>query len=215
MKVLTITTCTAQQRRRHSNPLRRQDFATNALRRLRSRRLQEFETPAAEMYRGSGHLHLMKGVRNLRRCFGRGIVDLRIISPGYGLLNEDDLIVPYNYTFDDLTQEEIPQRSRVLGIHEEIECLLSSYDLAFFLLSKDYVTACELPFHVPNSATQIFLVAPSLEDTIPVDKPYIHAVCAGEELVDQLAEANNRNLKGVVFKRLCCVACREGWGSLK
>ena len=74
------------------------------------------------------------------------------------------------------------------------------------------ICECFPLLHVPNSATQIFLVAPSLEDTIPVDKPYIHAVCAGEELVDQLAEANNRNLKGVVFKRLCCVACREGLG---
>ena len=32
----------------------------------------------------------------------------------------------------------------------------------------------------------------------------------GPELVDQLAEANPRNLKGVVFKRLCAAACAQG-----
>ena len=204
MKVLVITICTGNKKHEHSNRLMQEDFASSERLKRRSRELKAFETPAAEMYTGSGHLHLMNGVKNLRRtCEQRLIVDLRIISPGYGLLNEEEHIVPYTYTFHRLSQEKIRQRSRELGIRPKVKDLLSSYDLVFFLLSKDYVTACRLPFHVPNSATQIFLVAPSLKHTIPVDKPYIHAVCAGEELVDQLAGANNRNLKGVVFERLC------------
>ena len=204
MKVLVITICTGNKKHEHSNRLMPEDFASCERLKRRSRELKAYETPAAEMYTGSGHRHLMNGVKNLRRaCEVRIIVDLRIISPGYGLLKEEDLIVPYTYTFYGLSQEAIRQRSRELGIRPKVKGLLSNYDLAFFLLSKDYVTACELPFHVSNSATQIFLVAPSLKHTIPVDKPYIHAVCAGEELVDQLAGANNRNLKGVVFERLC------------
>ena len=184
---------------------------------MRSRRLQEqgCETRAAEMYRGSGHLHLMEGVRNLRRCFGRGIVDLRIISPGYGLLSECDPIVPYDYTFRDLAPgQTIPQRSRVLGIHEKIKCLISSYDMVFFLLGADYITACELPFSVPNS-TQIFLVASGGEGAIKANGLYTHAVCVGPELVDRFSEANPRNLKGVVFKTLCAAACTQGIGVLE
>lgn len=204
MKVLVITICTAKKQYQPSNRLMPEDFASCERLKRRSRELNAYKTPAAEMYTGSGHLHLMNGVKNLRRtCEQSTIVDLRIISPGYGLLNEEDLIVPYTYTFYGLSQERIRQRSRKLGIHPKVKDLLSSYDLVFFLLSKDYVTACELPFHVSNSATQIFLVAPSLKGTIPVDRPYIHAVCAGQALVNQLPGASKHNLKGVVFERLC------------
>ena len=210
MKILVITPCTAEKKHEPSNQLQRADFATTGLLRLKSRTLEEFETPAAQMYIGNGHLHLMNGVKNLRRTFGRGIVDVRIISPGYGLLNEEDPIVPYDYTFDGHTQEEIRQRSRRLGIHPKVKDLLSSYDLAFFLLSKDYVTACLLPFVIQYPAEQVFLVSESDQAIIPRNRPHIHTVCAGTKLIAQLDGANNFNLKGVVFERLCKVACNQG-----
>ena len=210
MKVLVITACTAKKRFEPTNQLKPEDFVSCERLRRRSRELRTYETPAAQMYTGDGHLHLMNGVKKLRRTFGRGIVDVYIISPGYGLLNEEDPIVPYDYTFHGQRQEEIRQRSRELGIHPKVKDLLSSYDLTFFLLSKDYVTACMLPFRVLNPVTQIFLVAPALEHTIAVDRRYIHAVCAGMELVEQLEGANRYNLKGVVFKRWCTVACERG-----
>lgn len=210
MKVLVITTCTADQLHEPSNPLQQTDFATPGLLRLRSQRLQHLETPAAQMYTGSGHLHLMNGVNNLRRTFKqRIIVDLRIISPGYGLLNECDPIVPYNYTFEGQGPVAIRQRSHRLRIHEKIMCLLSNYAMVFFLLSENYVTACELPCRVRES-TQIFLVPPGLMGKIFANGLYIHAVCLEPELVDRFPSANPRNLKGVVFERLCTVACDRG-----
>ena len=210
MKVLVITACTAEKKHERSNQLQPADFATTGLLKRKSIRLKEFETPAAQMYTGNGHLHLMNGVRGLRRSFGPGVVDVRIISPGYGLLNEENPIVPYDYTFHRQGREQIRQRSRRLEIHPEVEHLLSSYDLVFFLLGKDYVTACLLPFRVPNPVTQIFLVAPSLQDSISADLPYVHAVCAGVELAHQLQGATRYYLKGVVFEKLCTVACDRG-----
>ena len=170
MKVLVITACTSRNRFQPDNQLTREDFLSPKRLNRRSRELRRYETPAAQMYTGDGHLHLMNGVKKLRHAFGRGIIDVHIISPGYGLLNEADPIVPYDYTFHGQSQEEIRQRSRELRIRPRVEDLLSNYDLAFFLLSKDYVTACMLPFRVLNPVTQIFLVAPALEYTIPVDR---------------------------------------------
>ena len=210
MRILVITPCTAKKRHETSNQLQPEDFHPPGRLARRTRELERYETPAAQMYTGDGHLRLMNGVKNLRRKFGLGIVDVRIISPGYGLLDEETLIVPYDYTFNGLGQDEIRRRSRRLEIQPQVECLLPSYDLAFFLLGKDYVTACQLPFRVTNSATQIFLVAPGLEHTIPANRPYIHAVTAELELVDQLDGANNFNLRGVVFERLCTIACDCG-----
>lgn len=210
MKILAISYCTADKEYSPSNRLMKEDFFCPERLERRTRELRRYETPAAQMYTGNGHLHLMNGVRDLRHTFGQGIVDVRIISPGFGLLKEEDPIVPYTYTFHRQGRGEIRQRSRELGIHPIIKRLIPSYDLVFFLLSNDYVTACELPFRVPNSATQIFLVAPSLEYTIRANGLYIHAVCAGDELIDSLDGANKYNLKGFVFERLCAVACEQG-----
>ena len=164
------------------------------------------------MYQGKGHLHLMKGVRRLRNTFGQGIVDVRIISPGYGVLNEKDPIVPYDYDFSKESIDQIKSRSKKLKIKSKIECSLSRYDLAFFLLSEKYIIAClpcRLPFSVKKPVAQIFLVAEGAQKTIPAN-PYIHTVYAGVKLADQLPGANKYNLKEVVFERLCKVACDRG-----
>ena len=211
MKSLVITACTARKKHEPPNQLMPADFQPPGRLNRRTRELERYKTPAAEMYTGDGHNRLMNGVKNLRRTFGQGIVDVRIISPGYGLLEEDTLIVPYDYTFDGLGQDEIRRRSKTLEIHRKVKCLLPSYDVAFFLLSKDYVTACLLPFVIQNPAEQIFLVSESDQGIIPPNRPHIHAVCAGRRLIDQLdGDATNYNLKGVVFERLCKVACNRG-----
>ena len=209
MKVLVITACTAKKQFQPENQLTREDFLSPERLNRRSRELRRYETPAAQIYTGDGHLRLMNGVKKLRHAFGRGIIDVHIISPGYGLLNEADPIVPYDYTFHRQSQQEIRQRSRQLRIRPRVEDLLSNYDLAFFLLSAHYITACLLPFHVPNS-TQIFLVALGLAGAIKAKGLSTHAVCAGMELVGQLEGATRYNLKGVVFERLCTVACERG-----
>lgn len=214
MRILVITACTAKKKFDRQvdrlNQLQPADFATPGRLNRRTRELERYESPAAQMYTGDGHVRLMNGVENLRRTFGRGIIDVCIISPGYGLLDEETPIVPYDYTFDGLGQDEIRRRSRTLEIHPNVERLLPSYDLAFFLLGKDYVAACQLPFDVQNPAEQIFLVSESDQDNIPRNRPHIHSVCVGRRLIAQLDGASNYNLKGVVFERLCKVACDRG-----
>ena len=125
------------------------------------------------------------------------------------MLNEEDVIVPYNYDFSNYPNWKIEQRSRQLKIHPKIECSLSRYNLAFFLLSEKYVTACILPFVVEKSALQIFLIPEGVQKNIPNPRPYIRTVCVGEEL-DQLEGATPRNRKEVVFEKWCKVACNRG-----
>ena len=173
--------------------------------------MRRYETPAAQMYKGPGHLRVMNGVTNLRDTFKQDIiVDVRIISPGYGLLDEHKPIVPYDYDFKGLGEGEIRFRGKELRIREKIERILPSYSMGLFLLGKKYVTACRLPFKVPNPVTQIFLVAPKSQNRISADGRHVHAVCVRDELIRQLDEANNHFLKEVVFERLCKVACDRG-----
>ena len=173
-------------------------------------KLKRYETPAAEMCEGNGHISVMNGVNDLRHKFGLGIVDVRIISPGYGLLDEESLIVPYNYDFKG-GDPEIRYRGMKLRIREKIERILPSYDLVFFLLGKKYVTACRLPFRVPNPVSQIFLAPPSWKNTILDRSPNANVVVTDwNELKTEFPGTAPRYLKEAVFERLCRVARDQG-----
>ena len=182
MKTLVISSCTSKKLRR--------------------------KAPAGEIYTGGQHRHLMEGLDKVRNRFGEQAIDLAIISAKHGLLRESDVIEPYNFTFKGLRKREILEHSDCLQIHEETEALIRHYDLVFFLLGKEYVQALQLTFDVPDRVTQIFLLGPTHRELIP-DLPNVHFIPAGRDLARQIGVMIT-DLKGVVFERLCCAACREG-----
>ena len=149
-------------------------------------------------------------LKHLRKTYSQTVADLNIISAGYGLLSEEDVIVPYNVTFSGLKKGELLERSNSLKLHEQVTSLISEYDLVFFLLGKEYVQALQLCFQIPDTVTQIFLAAPSWKYVFSGFLSGIHVVCTGSDLVDQLDGATGYNLKGFVFKRLCDAICRDG-----
>ena len=166
------------------------------------------EAPAAKMYTGLQHRRLMEGLKQVRQVYGEQAVDLAIVSAKYGLLSECKVIAPYNCTFQGLRTNEILERSDSLQIHEKTEDLIKGYDLVFFLLGNEYVQALQLPFDVPDTVTQIFLLGKTHKGLIPY-LPNVHFVPAGSELARELSVMGIA-LKGVVFKKLCGAVCREG-----
>ena len=101
--------------------------------------------PAAKMYTGQQHTLLMEGVNQVRACHGQSSLDVAIISAEYGLLNENDVIAPYNVTFQGMKKAEILEKSRRLQLRERVAALIARYDVVFFLLGKEYVQALQLP----------------------------------------------------------------------
>jgi hypothetical protein len=209
MKVLVITTCTGRKKHKPPNQLNYEDFASPKCLHRRTAELKDFKVPAAEMYTGQQHQHLMAGLEEVRKVYGSAVVDLHIISAGYGLLAEDDIIVPYNVTFQNLKTKQLLARSNRLQLHEHVETLISGYDLVFFLLGKEYVQALQLPFKVPDTVTQIFLLGTGYKKLIP-DSPNVHFVPAGSGLARELGVMGVA-LKGFVFKKLCEFVCRDGF----
>ncbi len=210
MKILVITSCTGLKKHKPLNQLKYEDFASPERLRRRTAELKDFKEPAAKMYTGRQHQPLMAGLKQLREIHDQTVADLHIISAGYGLLSENDVIVPYNVTFQELKKKEILERSDNLQIHGQVETLIEGYDLVFYLLGKEYVQALQLPFKIPDTITQIFLAAPSWKNIFSGFLPDIHVVCAGDDLANQLDGATRYNLKGFVFKRLCDAAYRDG-----
>ena len=208
MKVLVITTCTGRKKHKPPNQLNYEDFASPKGLHRRTAELKDFKVPAAEMYTGQQHQYLMAGLEEVRKVYGSAVVDLHIISAGYGLLAEDDIIVPYNVTFQNLKTKQLLARSNRLQLHEHVETLISGYDLVFFLLGKEYVQALQLPLEVPDTVTQIFLLGTGYKKLIP-DSPNVHFVPAGSALARELG-VMGVTLKGFVFKQVCDVVRREG-----
>ena len=209
MRILVITSCTGRKKHKPRNQLKYEDFASPERLCQRTSELKDFKAPAAEMYTGQQHRFLMTGLKQVREKYGKDVVDLNIISAGYGLIRENKVIVPYDVTFGSKKQEII-ELSDKLQIPEEIKALISDYDLVFFLLGQKYVQALQCSFKIHDAVTQIFLAAPSWKRLIPDHLQNIHVACVGVDLVDQLDGATRYNLKGFVFKRLCEAVCRDG-----
>src|SRR5690349_18980591 len=95
-KILIVTSCTkdkdnrynlAQHQQLSSDQLWDEGCDDRAARNFGD--LEKYRIPAGQLYRGRQHLQLMQGVELLRQVFGPNSVDVKIISAGFGVVDED------------------------------------------------------------------------------------------------------------------------------
>ncbi len=80
---------------------------------------------------------MMNRVRALREKFGVPVCSLKIISAGYGLVDEDQPLVPYEATFQKQCPDWIRARAEALGIPNAVRSACFGHDLVIFLLGKE------------------------------------------------------------------------------
>ena len=100
-------------------------------------------------------MSLMDGIKRYRDA-GRDDLDLQILSAGYGLLDEDQDIVPYEVTFSKMTNRVLKEWSQTLSITDSINQKLKNYDLIFFLLGDRYLQSIQWPLEVEDHQRLIF-----------------------------------------------------------
>jgi len=161
--------------------------------------LEQHRVAAGKLYRGRQHLQLMQGVDTLRQAFGHAVVDVKIISAGFGLVDEEQLLPLYNATFADQPSAKILTIAQRLGIPQAVDQLVQEqYDCAFFLLGENYLLSIGLPFAHTPSFPCLFLSGPSSHKRIPRRMPY-RFVRVGQD--DSIAFSYNLvGLKGQLFK---------------
>jgi hypothetical protein len=215
-RILIVTSCTGEKIAKPENQLTLEDFQDAKRLKRGEKSLAAFSRPAEQMYTGMQHLRLMEGVGLLRQKLGQSVVDVAILSAGYGLISGGKTIVPYEVTFNDMNKEEIDNWASHLHIHQALEklllqgqnCVHAPYDLVFFLLGENYLRAAGLPLKIPPSQTLIFLAARKSVKTIEelVAKTFILPLSNAEAKQYRYGLVG---LKGFLFKQFAIAATEQ------
>ena len=139
-RILVITSCTGEKCfRNRKNQLVLNDFQDPKRLKSREKSLSRFVCQAKDLYTGVQHLRLLEGIQLLRQSYGDKVVDVKILSAGYGLIDESRKIYPYEVSFNGMKTSEIDNWSEALAIHDSVETAIRDYDLVFFLLGDNYI----------------------------------------------------------------------------
>lgn len=163
-RLLVVSSCTARKRFNPLGQLTEADLNDPMLRKSGETRLANYRLPSAEMYIGGGHNFVRDAIKELRK--GGYRVSHFIISAGYGLLNESDLIVPYNVTFSGAPKAWIQERGRRLGLRDQLVACANKHEHVILMLGREYLTAIGLPLPVDSLPPTTIYVAPSLVEQV-------------------------------------------------
>lgn len=118
--------------------------------------LRELMRPAGLMYTGQQHVCAMSGVRLLRGTLGADAVKICILSAGYGVIDEDRLIAPYDVTFSGMPRPEARWWARQIGAADSIRMRLPGHDLVIVLLGSLYLEAVDPPLPAADGQRVIY-----------------------------------------------------------
>ncbi|MEB3160927.1 MAG: hypothetical protein VKL20_05660, partial [Synechocystis sp.] len=200
LRLLVVTSCTGEKRVKSEKSLIWEDFQDLDRLQARETDLQALAMPAATLYTGAQHLHVMAGVNLLRETFGTNYVDVKILSAGYGLIDEYREVVPYEVTFNDLKLAELDRWSKTLNIREDFEKAIAEYDLIFVLLGERYLRALALPVVTKKEQTLIFFASGKSERYIPPLDGKVFKLVLGNNEAQQFGCALV-GLKGFLLER--------------
>ena len=147
-KILILTNCTSSknidERRLRKiladNSLSMPSFDLEQEQRYRAILEKDFAKPASLMYGGS-----FTAIRNLANALRdlKKEVDVYIISARYGLIHENETIIPYDASLKGLKKTWIVAWSQKMKIEEKLTSILDKFDLIIVVLPKEYAFAIE------------------------------------------------------------------------
>ena len=161
-----ISSCTSRKTISIPNELARSDFLDPDRLAQREAELRHAMRPAGAMYAGQQHVHVMRGIRDLRLKLGRDFVSLAIVSAGYGLIAEDRSIVLYEFTFNGMSRAEARTWANRLRIPADVRASAATRSLVVLLLGERYLNAIDPPLSPESSQRCVVLVKPALRPTL-------------------------------------------------
>ena len=161
MKLLVVSSCTGEKDVQDCPYLLTEtDFDDLATLLRREAELSRWALPAVCMYTGWQHRYVMMGINAIRERFGSAACALKIISAGYGLVDEDRNLVPYEATFQRKRPSWISERAQRLGIPQPLRQAIRGFEAVIFLLGKEYLHSTHPPV-VPDATQRLIFLAPN------------------------------------------------------
>jgi hypothetical protein len=113
---------------------------------------------ARNLYEGRQQKYISQAVDQLRK--NGDATDRLFVSAGYGIVDETDLLPPYDKTFSGLSESQIRQSASELNIPEDVRewCTKKTYDIIFFALGSDYYSAINIESLLPEIADNTMVV---------------------------------------------------------
>lgn len=155
-RILVVTSCTGEKAKKPENQLVWDDFQDKDRLVARQLELDAEKMTAGKLYTGKQHTFLMNGIYEYREKEQN--VDVAVLSAGFGILDEDEMVVPYEVTFNNMTGAQIQAWSNNLEITQSLERRIQEkeYDLIFFLLGDKYLQAISWPIQTKEDQKLIF-----------------------------------------------------------
>ncbi|MHA1441440.1 MAG: DUF6884 domain-containing protein [Candidatus Heimdallarchaeota archaeon] len=124
---------------------------------------------ATDLYRGALNISVTSAVRQLRHYFTVGYY---IVSAGYGIVNENDIIPPYECSFSTMPKSQIIERAEQLEIPQDFKAIIEKEqpDFIYLAMGKNYMLAlgewdtqlpCKTIAFVPSTSEKVI--------TLPAD----------------------------------------------
>lgn len=187
MNILVISACSASKR--HDDGVDGEALDRYSREELIDRKQDPSRVlPAREMYEGEGHRCVADAVDRLRTIADVD-VDWRIISAGFGTLDSEAPIVPYDCTFSKQALNKSDYRTRAdrLAVEDrgqtideliqdigQAMCIsrdilasdFTEYDLIFAMLGREYLLASTKVFENAPPSANAYLFAPDSMDDL-------------------------------------------------
>jgi hypothetical protein len=161
MELLVVGSCTGDKDIRDCPySLTEADFDDPATLSCREAELSRWTLPAVRLYTGWQHRYMVMGVNAIRQRFGSAACALKIISAGYGIVDEDRNLVPYEATFQNKRPSWISERAQRLGIPQALRQTIRDFEAVIFLLGKEYLLSTHPPV-VPVVNQRLIFLAPN------------------------------------------------------
>lgn len=166
LRILVITSCTGEKSVHDEHQLTLADFQLGP-EHVQAREKDLPEARADELYTGLQHQRLMRGVLAARQSNSIDL-ELHVLSAGYGLVNAERLLAPYEATFSGMRRDDLLEWARQLHIASDIrEVLGQAFDFTLILLGEDYLAACELSADLSLGGPTIFLCSAASSKKLP------------------------------------------------
>lgn len=143
-------------------------------------RLDDLRTvPAGQLYVGLQHRLAARSVERLRLALGESDVQFRVLSAGFGLVEEDSPLSAYDVTFNLMAARERRDWADFLDIPNSVRHAVSNARITFVLLTGHYLRALGPPLDVPYGKRVVFFAPRSDHRLLGSDR--VTCVPAGME----------------------------------